>query len=1645
MKFITSTLFTLFFLLPFFSHGQINDCQDAQVVCTSDDLAFNPIGPGLDDYADPDNDEGCITALEQNSAWYYFQIDPLAPPNLVLGFIIFPKGGLGEDYDWALYGPDVVCGDLGSPIRCSSSSAACGFCPETGMGMGTTDFTEGPGTGDGFVMTLVVQPGQGFYLMIDNWQGTDNGFVLTWTDTAADYLNCNAAPPCALEARAGLDIEICEGDDSAIPLNGESSGNNGNETYSWSGTNGGTAFLNNPNSEDPTLTIPVGFNGNITYTLTVVEDTCMSTDELEVTINPLPTVTINPVGPFCQNNPLQALTATPPGGVWGGDATGNNFNPMTNGPGIHIVTYTYTDGNGCTTMQTMDIEVYDIPDVTIDPDPAEFCEMQGSILLTATGSGGAGGYSYAWTTPSGSGPDMTYNASAAGLHRVTVTDANGCTFSTAITVLIHPTPDVEIIEPGLICESLEFMEINAVPSGGTFSGSIISPDGEIYPNTITPGTYSITYNYVDGFDCEGMDTKNITIIPTPAAFADNNGPLCAGEQILLGGQTDGTGSMISYLWDGPGGYMSNVQNPVNATLGGFYSLQVTIDNCPSAIVFTNVVVTNTPDVTAFNTGPYCNGQTVQLLGSTSATGSNVSYAWSGPNGYTSDQQNPTNATTAGIYSLIITVDQCASTIATTDVVFNAPPNASATNSGPYCAGEIISLSGSTTTPGAAINFAWTGPNSYSSSIQNPTGVLQPGLYQLTVNVDGCNSNIANTTVTVNSLPQPLISGQNSFCIGNSATIDAGAGYSSYLWNDASANQTLEVFASGTYSVTVTDGNGCSGVGSLSVTEMASLSPVITGSLEFCEGSSSVLDVGAGYTSYAWSTGESSQTISVSNEGNYGVIVTDADGCSGSVNTTIVVNPNPVVTIGGSTTYCIGGFTILDAGIGYTNYSWSNASTSQTITITTPGVYSVDVVDSKGCAGSASATISESTSLSPVITGNNAFCENGNTTLNAGSGFANYSWSDGSSSQNLVVNTAGTYSVTVSDSQGCSGDDAITITEVFPPSAVLLPGIEICNTVAGGSIVNLFDLISSGDTNGSWEDSDLSGAVGLFNNLDFTNITAGDYIFKYTTNSAIDPCPEVSYQAVVTVLDCTCPDVFFFTANPLCNAADMLDLSTLENTSEPGMWSLIQTPIGSNPASLSGTIINATGSDPGAYVLQFDLLNQPPPGCPIDFQVTLNVDPEVNAGLAAGPVSFCFNDDEIINLASIITGADINGIWTETSPILSQGTAFNPVTGIFRTNNQGEGNYTFQYSLISNGVCPDDATEVSVIINALPTVTVANIGTLDCTNSTQSLNAEGSSVGNEYEIIWTGPGIIFDGNENTLFPTIDEPGLYLLTIMNTNTGCQNSTSVSVIENTDAPTDAIITNQGPACFGDTDGFIEIDQVIGGTQPYQFSLNSGAFSSNNLYTNLVGGTYEIVLKDDNGCVWDTVIIINNPSEINVDLGPDIEVNLGDDAVVQAMVTIPANQIDTLIWTPADLVACFDLPCLEGTISTFNSVTLNVTVVDQNGCRATDDISITVNKNRRVFIPTAFSPNGDGINEVFYIFSAGNQISNIKEFVIFNRWGDLMYEAINFLPNDPTKGWDGYFKNEVMNPGVYVYRAKVEYIDGVEEIFTGDITVMK
>jgi hypothetical protein len=243
-------------------------------------------------------------------------------------------------------------------------------------------------------------------------------------------------------------------------------------------------------------------------------------------------------------------------------------------------------------------------------------------------------------------------------------------------------------------------------------------------------------------------------------------------------------------------------------------------------------------------------------------------------------------------------------------------------------------------------------------------VTSPGEYFVTFDDGtGCGTTTSQSVeVTVIPSPGVTIAGAPAICPGSSTLLDAGAGYAAYAWSNGAATQTISVNIAGSFSVTVTDNNGCEGSAGVTTFIATPPTPSISGDLSFCTGSSTVLDAGAGYSSYAWSNGSTAQMITVNSAGVFSVTVTDANGCSGSSSVTTTLLPAPMPSISGNLTFCDGNSTILDAGSGYVDYLWSTGETTNSIIVTTVDVFSVTVTDINGCTGTASAETSQEGAL-----------------------------------------------------------------------------------------------------------------------------------------------------------------------------------------------------------------------------------------------------------------------------------------------------------------------------------------------------------------------------------------------------------------------------------------------------------------------------------------------------------------------------------------------------------------------------------------------------------------------------------------------------------------------------------------------------------
>jgi len=157
-----------------------------------------------------------------------------------------------------------------------------------------------------------------------------------------------------------------------------------------------------------------------------------------------------------------------------------------------------------------------------------------------------------------------------------------------------------------------------------------------------------------------------------------------------------------------------------------------------------------------------------------------------------------------------------------------------------------------------------------------------------------------------------------------------------------------------------------------------------------------------------------------------------------------------------------------------------------------------------------------------------------------------------------------------------------------------------------------------------------------------------------------------------------------------------------------------------------------------------------------------------------------------------------------------------------------------------------------------------------------------------------------------------------------------------------------------------------------------------------------------------------------------------------LEAHTNIPMSDLSEIVWTSSDSIPCDD--CLVLDLSPRETSGYAVTLVSENGCVTEDEVLIFVENKKRIFIPNAFSPDNDGNNDVFMIYG-GSGVEEVEEFMIFNRWGELLFEQHHFQPNDPLYGWNGFFKGKKLNPAVFIYFAKIKYINGESEIIKGDL----
>ena len=483
-----------------------------------------------------------------------------------------------------------------------------------------------------------------------------------------------------------------------------------------------------------------------------------------------------------------------------------------------------------------------------------------------------------------------------------------------------------------------------------------------------------------------------------------------------------------------------------------------------------------------------------------------------------------------------------------------------------------------------------------------------------------------------------------------------------------------------------------------------------------------------------------------------------------------------------------------------------------------------------------------------------------------------------------------------------------------------------------------------------------------------------------------------------------------------------------NSSGQGGLSYFWTVLADGNITSNPNLSMVTVDDPGTYQL---LITDNATSCTATttFVVTIDEDYPV-ANIQTTPILNCYNEEVELDGSGSSVGADFAYQWTG-------GTIEDGSQTLEPTISQSAF-YTLIVTDTSNG-CSTSATAFVEEDVSPPQVDAGAAQSLDCLTTELTLNGSYTAPTSNIVFQWTTDnGNIVDG-ANTFTPTVDAVGVYILEVTNQDNGCTGEDDVVISVDINSPQGAFLQIDDPDCYGEEDGVIAIDSIIGGTGPYVYSIDGTNFYPQEEFVRLPAGEYNFVVQDALGCEWDTLVSLQNPSELTVELSGASILNLGDSTELEAFVNQP---IDTFIWLPGSALSCDT--CLQTFVQPENQASYQIIVTDANGCTAMDALTISVRKDRAVYIPTVFTPNGDGNNDYLTIYS-DQSVVNIPVFRIYNRWGALLFEQEDFLPNNDLMGWNGRFKGKELQPGVYIYYAEIEFFDGLREVYKGDVTIMK
>lgn len=1104
-------------------------------------------------------------------------------------------------------------------------------------------------------------------------------------------------------------------------------------------------------------------------------------------------------------------------------------------------------------------------------------------------------------------------------------------------------------------------------------------------------------------------------------------------------------------------YATNTANSPNTIFkvvdNGANSPSTTLATAPATYIFRGIVfvplttpcMVLTPSVTNISCNPAANGSISVVASSTLGYTAN-SFYWTGPGNFTANTQNINNLA-AGTYTVVASSLQgqtgCTA-IATATVSLPSPMNVTPSHTDVSCnGGNNGTASVSVTGGNPNYSYQWA-PSGGSNALATN---LLAGSYTCTItDASGC---VAQSVISVG---QPTIitataSQVNAGCNGGnngSATVNPSGGTPGYTYSWApfgGTNATANNLSAGTYTCTITDANNCPITKTVTITEPTPLSATTSQTNLSCYGGSNgtaTVSPTGGTPNYTYSWAPSGGTGATANNlsaGSYTCTITDANNCSIFKTVTLTQPTQLTATTSQTNIDCNGGSSgsatvYPTGGTPLYTYSWAPfGGTNATATGLIAGTYTCTIKDANNCINNQIITITQAALMTAAISGTTTICAGDsavitftatpNTTVTYTANAATQTIgipASGTATLTVIPANTVTYSlVTIQDNTvNCtalaSGSATVTVNPI--PSAPVTSDLAYCQFDAAPALTAV-------GQNLLWYTTPTGGTGIAAAPVPATNVPATNT--WYVTQSSLGCESPRSPLQVLVKPQPAAPTTLAQTE--YCQGEQAMPLSA---TGDSLLWYTVPTGgVGSTIAPIPST------ASPGTVTYY---VTQTQNGCESPrLAIVLTVTTPPQAPIVAD-LTYCQGET-----ATPLTAQGQNLLWYN----VPTGGASSTTAPIPSTNSPGT---TTWYVAQVVGGCISNRAAIAVTVYEQPFAAITSTAKEVCQNQVLAFNFSGTA-GPGATFTWTLPlGATIESGTGSgpLNIKFTQPGTNILTLTVDAGNGRCSSSVKDTVNVIAIPEAEIEMQPSACAGDT-VHIRIPTMSPGIADYHWDFAGGDLLR---VPATIDGTYWLRWTGPGMHTVKLTVISQQqcPSftataDINIHPLPDASMaNISNNICANDTVLFaPATYHDsyTYRWTPGQFFnVSSDSSVVKGIIAFSQNV--EMTVYDEYGCEASSSKYISVQPCCEVYFPNAFTPNGDGRNDIFRPIAHGHH--GYRLFKVINRWGQTVFSTDNEVPN-----WDGNFQGVAQDPGVYFYFVRFECVDGKIVEQSGDVTLIR